>query len=382
MHTPSLQSPRTPLTGQPVADSVSSRRPPTPVPPMPKRVTISDVAARAGVSTGTVSAVLNDRAGVRDTTRARVRHVMQELGYRPSTSARHLGGLREEAVVQPPGVGIVIKEIDNPFYAEVVKGAGQELDARGYVSLVTTSEGDYEKEGSVIESLRNRYTGGVIIAPVLDAHADLSHLFMLRRSRFPFVLLETVLGLPANAVSVDNVEASALAVRHLLGLGHERMVHFAGPTYTRHSQDRSLGFERAFSQSPLQFDPALVVSAGSRFEDGYAAGLDYFRGRGADRPTAVTCFNDLVALGLIRALTDLGLRVPDDVSVVGFDDIPAASYLTTPLTTVHVPQRELGRRAAAVLVDAIEDPGAEPQTVLLDAPLVERATTAPPRGRA
>ncbi|PAP76049.1 LacI family DNA-binding transcriptional regulator [Rubrivirga marina] len=345
---------------------------------MPKRITISDVAEQAGVSTGTVSAVLNDRSGVRETTRARVRHVMAELGYRPSTSARHLAGLGDAAAVQPPGVGVVIKEIDNPFYAEVVKGAGQALDERGYVSLVCTSEGDYEREGTAIDSLRNRFVGGVIIAPVLDAHADLSHLFMLRRSGFPFVLLETVLGLPTNAVSVDNVEAAALAVRHLLGLGHERVVHFAGPTYTRHSQDRSLGFERAVGQSPLPFTPSLVVPAGSGFEDGYRTGLEYFRDRAHDRPTAVTCFNDLVALGLIRALTELGLRVPDDVSVVGFDDIPAASYLPAPLTTVHVPQREMGRRAATLLLDAMADASAEPTSILLDASLVERATTAPP----
>lgn len=345
---------------------------------MSKRITISDVAEHAGVSTGTVSAVLNERDGVRDSTRQRVRHVMEELGYRPSSSARQLAGLAESAALRPPGIGIVIKEIDNPFYAEVVKGAGPELEDRGYVTLLSTSEGDYAKEGTAIDSLRNRSVKGVIIAPVLDTHADLSHLFMLRRSGFPFVLLETVLGLPTNAVSVDNVQASALAVRHLLDLGHERVVHFAGPTYTRHSQDRSLGFERAFSQSPLQFDPARVVPAGSRFEDGYEAGLAYFREHDGERPTAATCFNDLVALGLIRALSELGLRVPEDVSVVGFDDIPAASYLASPLTTVHVPQRELGRRAAEILADAIEDPSAEPVTALLDASLVERTTTAPP----
>ena len=306
--------------------------------------------------------------------------MIDELGYQPSASARRLGGLGERDSVHPPGIGIVVKEVGNPFYVEVVKGARHALDARGYVTLISTSEGDYAKEGTAIDALRNRYVGGVIIAPVLDTHADLSHLFMLRRSGFPFVLLETVLGLPTNAVSVDNVEASALAVRHLLALGHERVVHFAGPTYTRHSQDRSLGFERAFSQSSLRFDQGQVISVGSRFEDGYSAGLEFFRDRSGSRPTAVTCFNDLVALGLIRALADLGLSVPTDVSVVGFDDIPAASYLTTPLTTVHVPQRELGRQAAEILVDAIENAASEPKTVLLDAALVDRATTGPPRG--
>ncbi|MEL7361696.1 MAG: LacI family DNA-binding transcriptional regulator [Bacteroidota bacterium] len=345
---------------------------------MSQRITISDVAKSAGVSTGTVSAVINERPTVRESTRARVLEVIDRLGYLPSSTARRLGGRLGNSESFPPGIGIVVKEIDNPFYAEVVRGASAELNAQGYVPFVCVSEGDFQREGFAIDSLRGRDLSGVIVAPVLDTNADLSHLFLLRRSGFPFVLLETVQGLRTNVVSVDNVAAAQMAVHHLIDLGHERILHFAGPPYTRHSLDRQLGFEKAFSQSSLQFDQANVIPAGARFEDGYEAGLAFFKEAGDNYPTAVTCFNDLVALGVLRALSDLGLRVPDDVSVVGFDDIPAASQSVQPLTTIHVPQQEMGRRAVQVVLSSVDNPGAEPTTVVLDAELRARATTAPP----
>ena len=345
--------------------------------PMSKRTTISDVAEKAGVSTGTVSAVLNERPTVRDETRERVLRAIDDLGYQPSASARRLGS-RGGDDPSPPGVGIVIKEIDNPFYAEVVKGASAELISWGYVPFICTSEGDFQREGLAIESLRGRDLSGVIVAPVLDDGADLSHLFLLRRSGFPFVLLETVPGLPTNVVSVDNVAASQQAVSYLIEQGHERIVHFAGPEYTRHSGDRQLGFEKAFSQSSLRFSEDSVVPCGSRFEDGFETALEFFRDASTDRPSAVFCFNDLVALGVLRALSDLGIRVPEDVSVVGFDDVPMASQTLRPLTTVRVPQREMGAQAARIILDQVDGPQPDPVTVVLEAPLEIRATTAPP----
>ena len=344
---------------------------------MSKRVTIADVADQAGVSTGTVSAVLNARPTVRQETRARVLETIDRLGYRPSASAQRLGSGGDGATSFPPSVGIVVKEIDNPFYAEVVKGASAELDARGYVPFICASDGDFRKEGLVIDSLRGRDVRGVVVAPVLDAHADLSHLFLLQRSGFPFVLLETVQGLKTHVVSVDNVAAEREAVEYLIELGHRRIVHFAGPAYTRHSLDRRLGFETAFSQSPVPLAVDAVVPTGARFADGYETGLRYFREKGPDRATAVACFNDLVALGLVRALTELGLRVPEDVSVVGFDDVPAATQTVLPLTTVHVPQREMGRRAVGVILEHLDDPAGDPVAVTLPSELRVRQTTAP-----
>ena len=192
---------------------------------------------------------------------------------------------------------------------------------------------------------------------------------------FPFVLLDDVKGLKADVVYVDSVEASRLATAHLIELGHERIVRFAGPDYTEHhGRDRVEGVRRAFSESPLMFSDDMIIPAGSTLAEGYRAGLQVFRtAEPASRPTAVACFNDAVAIGLLRALRELGLDVPGDVSVVGYDNIEAAEYAAVPLTTVEVPKQELGHRAAELLLDRIA--GGAPQRVALEAALVVRAST-------
>lgn len=339
-----------------------------------RKITISDVARRAGVSTGTVSAVLNKRPTVREQTRLRVLEAIDDLGYRPSLSARHLGGLQRSGRAFDPMVGIIIKEMDNPFFAEVAIGAQEALTRHGYLSMVCSSEGNYEKEELIIRVLRNRFLNGLIVSPALHAEADLSHLFQLRQSGFPFILLEGVMGLQTHMVSVDNVQASQRAVSYLIERGHEQIVHFAGPDYSQHSRDRVLGVEKAFSQSHLRFSADVVVPAGAHVKDGYEAALRLFRQ--APPPTAVTCFNDLVALGVMRALTERGLRIPEDVSLVGFDDIPPAAYAYVPLTTMRVPKREMGRLAAERLLALLdgEEPSPPVHTVL-QAEIVEREST-------
>ena len=346
----------------------------------PKRPTIADVASEAGVSTGTVSAVINGRASVKTETRTRVQGVIDALGYRPSQTARALVSSRADTDDRR-AVGLVVKEAGNPFYAEVIDGARALLDERGTVLYTTTSDWSFQKEGDLIETFRDNLFAGVVIAPVLDDDAELDHLFALRRMNFPFVLLDDVRGLKADVVYVDSVEASRLATCHLIDGGHERVVHFAGPDYTEHhSRDRVEGVRRAFSESALAFSDDRVVPAGATSREGYEAGLRVFGGGGAagDRPTGVTCFNDLVAIGLLRALRELGLSVPGDVSVVGYDDIEAAAYAAVPLTTVNVPKRELGRRAAELLLDRIGDGRGRPaQRVALPASLVVRDSTRP-----
>ena len=342
-----------------------------------KRITISDVARRAGVSTGTVSAVLNARPTVRPATRTRVEQVIAELGYQPSPSARMLGATQSNRPVLERTVGLIIKEIDNPFYNDVVLGAYHTLAAQNYHMFLGTSEGAYEEEGTLLNAFRSRFVDGAIIAPVLHAAVDLTHLFQLKQRNYPFVLLEGVPGLQVNVVSIDNVQASKQAVHYLIEQGHERIVHLSGPPYTQHTRDRILGVQSAFSASPLTYSDGMIVPAGAHFEDGYQAALRLFGETPPEhRPTAVTCFNDLVAMGVFRALAELGLKVPDDVALIGFDDIQAAAYLSVPLTTVQVPKREMGQRAVELLLAQLEaDTPPPPQHVELDAKLVLRAST-------
>jgi DNA-binding LacI/PurR family transcriptional regulator len=343
---------------------------------------MTDVAAHAGVSKATVSAVLNASAAVRGDTRARVLTAVEVLDYRPASgagaAAARRGGARAARAL-----GLLIKEADNPYYAGIVAGARAAAEARGYTLLVASSEGDYDAERRAVELLHAKEVDGVMLTPVLDGSADLSHLFELKRRNYPFVLLEQVRGVPASLIDVDNVQAASAGAAHLIELGHERLAHFAGPGYSMHTHERVHGVRRACGASGLRFTDADVVAAGAGLEDGYRAARAHFGGRGpAERPTGVTCYNDLVAVGVCRALAELGLRVPGDVSVVGFDDIPFARYLPVPLTTLRVPQVEMGRLAAELLIAQVEAASPPPpQRHFLDAPLVARASTGAPPAR-
>ncbi|HEX2080446.1 MAG TPA: LacI family DNA-binding transcriptional regulator [Longimicrobium sp.] len=335
--------------------------------------TINDVARLAGVSKATVSAVLNDTGTVKHSTRDRVLSVIQSLNYRKSGPDGRSPGQ------QARSLALVIKEIDNPFYGEVITGARSVAEEAGYTLVVMSSEGGHQAERRAVELLHRKEVDGLILTPVMDVDADLSHLFELKRRNFPFVLLEEVRGVPASLIDVDNEEASRRAVEFLIGQGHTRIAHFAGPEYSWHSQERIDGVRRACSGSHVIFTDDDIVRVGAHLENGYRAGLEYFRGRSpADRPTAVTCYNDLVALGLLRALAELGIRVPDDVSVVGFDDIQLLDYLPLRLTTVRMPKFEMGQMAAQLLIRHIEAREAlPPQKVYLEARLVVRDSTRP-----
>lgn len=339
---------------------------------MTKRPTINDVAREAGVSKATVSAVLNARDTVRDSTRQHVQEIMERMNYRPSRPARLRSVNRNRR-----SIGLVIKEMDNPYYTEIMAGALAEGRKHGYTVLVTSSEGAYETEREVVELLCDQGVDGLLVTPVLTEDSDLSHLFELKRRKVPFVLLEEVQGVPASLIDIDNAKAMQAVVRSLLADGHTRLVHFAGPAYSSHTQERIRGMERAFSGSHLAFSDSMILPAGAHLEDGYRAALQYFGALPpAQRATAVTCYNDLVALGVMRALAELGIEVPRDVSVVGYDDLSILEYLPTSLSSVHVPKYEMGQRAAQLLIRHIESRRELPRHKLhLDATFVARGST-------
>jgi len=349
---------------------------------MANNVTIADVAEHAGVSTGTVSAVLNQKPTVRSETRDRVLESIDQLGYTPSKSAQVLGETANTRSSESGTIGVIIKEADNPFYSELIMEIRRFLKKNGYDMFVGTSGGNYEEEGELIDSFRDHRVDGLIIAPVLHEDADLSHLFTLNKADLPFVLLEDVQGLQANVVSIDNVKAAQRTVVYLIRQGHEHILHFAGPSYTQHTRDRVLGVQKAFSQSSLRFTDDLIVPTGAHMEDGFLAAIDEFEEmKKPDLPTAVTCFNDLVAMGVLRALAQLYINVPEDISVVGCDDIQHADYLTVPLTTVRASKRKMGEQVVRLLLNQInaEEP-VEPRQAQIESELAIRASTRPIKG--
>jgi LacI family transcriptional regulator, galactose operon repressor len=335
---------------------------------------MNDVARLADVSKATVSAVLNSTSEVRDKTRERVLSAIAKLNYR----AQHapIGRGRTE---RASTLGVIIKELDNPYYAEVVLGAREVAEEAGYTLTVASSEGKHDSERRAVNVLRAHGIEGIMLTPVLDETADLAHLFDLKRRNVPLVLLERVRGLRACLVDVDNVRASRRATDYLIERGHTRLAHFAGPAYSMHTQERIEGVRLASSSvSNIVLTDGDIVSTGAHLADGYRAAMAYFGTRRRGEPaTGVTCYNDLVAIGACRALAELGLRVPDDVSVVGFDDITLGEYTTVPLTTVRIPKRRMGALAAQMLIQQIESHTVlPPRSEMLESEIVERGSVA------
>jgi len=287
-----------------------------------KKVTISDVAKNAGVSKGTVSAVINSRSTVTAKTREHVLRVMKELNYRPLGQARNLKGQKIEK-----SIGLIMRELDNPFYTSVAVGIKKYANSRDYILIIASSESDHQTEEDISQLFAAKDVKGVIIAPVIDGTVEIGHLFRLKMINYPFVMLEEVQGILANVVSINNVKATTEAVKYLIEHGHKNIVHFAGPKFASHAYERMEGFRNAFSESHLVFNDDLIICCGSHFHDGYEKGKAYFKTIDKVKfPMAVVCYNDVVALGLMSALHHMNIAVPEQVSIIGNDDIEFARH--------------------------------------------------------
>ncbi len=337
-----------------------------------KRITIVDVAKKAGVSKGTVSAVINARNTVDPGTRDHILAVMKNLNFRPKGVARNLkNGLQEKSI------GVIVKDLSYPFYTSIVAGAKAYASGKGYSVIVTSSDDDHECEKRLSHLFSSKDIRGIIMAPIVEGTAEIDHLFKLKMINYPFVLLEAVKGIQANSVAVDNVKAIKMAVKYLMDVGHRKIVHFSGPPQSSHTQERIIGFRHAFSESALAFRDDMIVSIGSRYDVSFNRTMDYFENRSReDYPTAIVCFNDQQALAVMTALLKLRVRVPDEVSIVGNDDIFYAQTFPVPLTTIRAPQQEIGRRAAEILIRNIESPIAlQTEQIVLETEFIVREST-------
>jgi DNA-binding LacI/PurR family transcriptional regulator len=337
-----------------------------------KRLTIDDVAKKAGVSKGTVSAVINAKNSVRPETRDQILEVMKELNFRPRGVARNL---RNET--QDKAIAIIIKDLSYPFYTSIAVGAKDYASGKGYSVIITSSDDNHEHEKKLSHLFSAKDIKGTIIAPVVEGSAEIEHLFKLRMINYPFVLLEEVKGIQANVVTINNLKAIKKAVKYLIEGGHKKIVHFAGPPQSSHTQERIEGFRDAFSESTSVFSRDMVVSIGSHYDEAFPKAMEYFKKRTRDEyPTAIVCFNDLQALAVMMALRELNISVPEDISIVGNDDIYYAKTYPVPLTTIRAPQEEIGRRAAEILIRNIEAPKLLPiEKIVLEAEFVIRKST-------
>jgi LacI family transcriptional regulator len=337
-----------------------------------KRITIVDVAKQAGVSKGTVSAVINAKNTVKPGTRDHILRVMKELNFRPKGVARNLRN-----GTQDKSIGIIIKDLNYPFYTSIAIGVKEYANSKGYSVIVTSSENDHECEKRFSHLFSTKDIKGTIIAPIVEGTAEIEHLFKLKMINYPFVLLEDVKGIQANVVAIDNLKAIKKAVKYLIDNGHKKIVHFAGPPNSSHTQERIEGFRHAFSERTLAFNKDMIVSIGSNDEDSFARTIEYFKCKNReDYPTAIVCFNDQQALAVITALKELNISVPDDISIIGNDDISYAKIYPVPLTTIRAPKHEIGRKAAEILIRNIESTTLLPvERVVLETEFIIREST-------
>jgi LacI family transcriptional regulator len=337
-----------------------------------KRITIEDVAKRTGVSKGTVSAVINAKNTVKPATRDHILAVMKELNFRPKGVARNLKNGNQDK-----SIGLILKDLNYPFYTSIAAGAKEYANNKGYSVLVTSSDDDHETEKKFSHLFSAKDIKGTIIAPIVAGTAEIEHLFKLKMINYPFVLLEDVGGIQANVVAIDNLKAIKKAVKYLIETGHTRIVHFAGPPLSSHTLERIEGFRDAFSESTLMFHKEMIVSVGSHYDESFSKTLEFFKSRKPeDYPTAIVCFNDHQALAVMNALKQLKIRVPDDISIIGNDDIYYAQIYPVPLTTIRAPQHEIGKKAAEILIRNIESPSLLPnEHVVLETEFIVREST-------
>jgi LacI family transcriptional regulator len=334
-------------------------------------VTIRDVARLAEVHPGTVSRALNQqtRGLVNNATAARVLAAAEQLGYRPNPLARGLKTSRSFTV------GVLIPDLTNPLFPPIVRGIDDRLTADGYTTLLVNTDSDPERERASIETMLARQVDGFIAA---TARLDVEPLAEAIVRGLPVVLANrTFEDGSISAVTVDDRGGSRLAVEHVVGLGHRRVGYLAGPQNVSTGHRRYQGFMAAMADAGLQV-PAGRVSFAGAFTEADGAGACAELLRADPTVTAIITANDRLAIGCYDLLYAQGRRCPEDVSVVGFNDMLFIDRLRPPLTTVRVPQREIGYAAADMLLAQFAAEAAVPRELLLDPTLVVRASTEPP----
>lgn len=331
---------------------------------MPDRVTIADVAREAGVSSMTVSRVINDKDDVSSTTRQRVLAVVERLGYRPSGIARSLATRRTRTL------GLIVPDVANPFFSDVVRGVEHVAYAQGYhVFLCNTGENP-ERELAVLQSLEEKRVDGLVICSSRLEEAELQA--FVERNRFTVLVNRRLASDRRHSVMVDDEGGGRLATQHLLATGHQAIGFLSGPPASHSGKSRSRGYYTALETAGIPSNPSWRHPCAPDVQGGQAATRELLSAH--PELTALFCYNDLVAVGALQACADLGLDVPRDVAIVGYDDIPLSALVTPPLTTCRVARDQLGGRAVQLLLENIDgcQSGCEP--VLLQPALIIRAS--------
>jgi DNA-binding LacI/PurR family transcriptional regulator len=325
-------------------------------------IRLKDIAERAGVSVMTVSKVMRDAKDISGATKARVRKLADELGYVPDVMAQSMRSRTTRLL------GLILPSVANPLYARVILALEEKANELGYDLLLTHSLNKPEREEACIRRMISRRVDGLFIFPAYRFGGPTHGYDELRKRGVPTVILGQVADFCRDFVNVepDDVFASQTATRHLIELGHRRIAYFSGPRTSPTAKDRLEGYQRALREANIPPDDHLIFSAGSTIEEGEATALQMLN----EMPdaTAIQTFNDLVAIGAANTLLRQGIRIPDDLSMVGFGNILISEHFRVPLTTMRQPKLRLGFAAfelmSALLAGAKPDPRRLPTEIV------------------
>ncbi|MDF2613339.1 MAG: LacI family transcriptional regulator [Clostridia bacterium] len=333
------------------------------------KTTIKDIAQQAHVSVGTVSKILNKKDGhISDETRQKVMAVAKQLNYTPNTLARSL------VTKQTKTIGLILPDISNPFFPELARGAEDKASELGYSIMYCNTDDDVKKEDKYIQMLTEKMADGIIITQSVARKMTSER---LQLARTPIILIdrdaegEGVGG----KVLVDNLMGAYEAIKHLLIKGYRNIVFVAGPLTSNTTKARLEGYKRALDEFKVPFNKDYILEGQYKSEWGFKAVNQLFEKK--LNFDAVFCGNDVIAISVVKALKDAGKLIPEDVAVIGYDDIHMASLIEPPLTTVRQPIYEMGYRAVEMLVDIIENPNQDikERRILLATKLIIRKTT-------
>jgi len=325
------------------------------------------IAERADVSIGTVSHVINDTAKVREKLRERVLDAIRSLGYQPSQLAR---GLRRN---QTNIVVMIIPDITNPFFPGVVRGVEDVAYKHSFRLVLCNTDNDPQKESSYLNELRSYRPAGWLVIPSADS--EMAALLKPAAAGSPVVCIDRQPpGWKGDVVLVANEAGAHSATRHLLRMGHRQLAVITGPLHLANAVERLKGFRRALAGAKVSIEPEYIQEARFNRQSGYQAAIRLLRM--VPRPTAIFACNDLMALGVLLAARELGVRCPEDLSIVGFDDLDFAEFTAPALTSVHQSGYQLGTTAARLLLERIDGSKQSPQKIVLPSELKIRHSVA------
>lgn len=344
---------------------------------MATKLTIRDIATLAGVSKATVSRVLNHKPDVDPTTRERVLQLIEQYGFVPSLAATGLAGGRTRLV------GVLVPSLTWPLIPQVLQGIAETIEETEYELVLYSLSNERERNASITRILETRLTDGLIavfpdggrqprVVPVEEQRTT-HFLTELHHAGFPVVVIDDE-GAPTDVpwIGTDNLASAREAVRHLIGLGHRRIAHITGPHHFLCTQERLDGYRSALEEAGLPVDDAYVLNGDFTVAGGEACGDALFASR--TQPTAIFAANDQMAYGVLAAAERRGIRIPEDVALVGFDDVKPSAMTRPTLTTVHQPFDDMGKLAIALLYSRIQAPGAGSPPGGLSFPLPEGAS--------